>query len=319
MATTIVMPKAGNSVETCIMGRWLKEVGDPIQAGDIIFEYETDKSSFEYRAETEGLLLKKLYAEGDDVPVMVPVCYVGSAGETLPDEEVAPAATAPEKKAEEPRTAEASAAVLPVAERTGKISPRARRIAISMALKGYENIAGTGPGGRIIERDIREYAKTYMPETSVEVAVTPEAPVAVPVVSPAAAEDYTDVKLSTIRKVIAKNMFTSLSTMAQLTHSASFDASEILGYRAKLKAAKDAMELPNITLNDIVMYAVSRVVLNHGSLNAHYLDDHMRLFHHVNLGMAVDTPRGLMVPTIFNADEKSLSEISEEAKKLAEK
>ncbi|MEE1043646.1 MAG: dihydrolipoamide acetyltransferase family protein, partial [Clostridia bacterium] len=125
-----------------------------------------------------------------------------------------------------------------------------------------------------------------------------------------------DVKFSGIRRAISKSMHTSLSTMAQLTHNTSFDATNILAYRKQLKAAED--ECSGITLGDIVLYAVSRTLLNHPDLNANMLDDNnIRLFKHVNLGFAVDTPRGLMVPTIFRADEMSLLEISKAVKALA--
>ena len=118
-------------------------------------------------------------------------------------------------------------------------------------------------------------------------------------------------------------MVNSLSTMAQLTYNMSFDATDILAFRAKVKKAKEAgltekLGLPDsITINDIILYVVSRVSLNHKMCNAHYMDDHMVFFNTVNLGMAVDTPRGLMVPTIFNSDRLSIAEISRQAKDKA--
>ena len=119
-----------------------------------------------------------------------------------------------------------------------------------------------------------------------------------------------------MRKIIADSMHNSLTTMAQLTHHSSFDASSIIAYRKELKAA-ESLELPGITYNDLILYAVSRVLKRHPVLNAHWMDDKIRYFDHVHLGMAVDTPRGLLVPTIFNADTKSLAEIAKETKELA--
>ena len=126
--------------------------------------------------------------------------------------------------------------------------------------------------------------------------------------------EYEDVKLPNIRKFIAKQMCASLSTMAQLTLNASFDATKLMALRASLKAGAEKLGLANITLNDMVLYAVSRVILNHKDLNAHYLDDTMRYFNTVNLGIAVDTPRGLVVPTVFGSDKLSLNELSKAAK-----
>ena len=111
-------------------------------------------------------------------------------------------------------------------------------------------------------------------------------------------------------------MHESLINSAQLTLNSSFDATEILEFRQELKAKGERLGLDKITLNDIILFAVSRTILNHRELNAHFLGDKMRLFNTVNLGVAVDTDRGLMVPTIFNAEKKSLLEISQEAKEL---
>jgi len=109
-------------------------------------------------------------------------------------------------------------------------------------------------------------------------------------------------------------MVASLSSMAQLTLNASFDATAILGFRASLKANAEAMGIGNITLNDIVLYAAAKTLKNHPSLNAHLVDDTMRIYGAVNLGVAVDTERGLLVPCITGADSLSLCELSARAK-----
>ncbi len=127
---------------------------------------------------------------------------------------------------------------------------------------------------------------------------------------------YEEVKLSKVRKVIAKAMHESLSQMAQLTHHMAFDASQMMALRAQFKAAPEDMALSGITLNDMILFAVSRVLKRHPDFNAHYLGETMRRFGHVHLGVAVDTPRGLLVPTLFDADTKSLAQISREMKEL---
>ncbi len=279
----VIMPKAGITVESCIIGEWKVKVGDKVKIGDILFTYETDKASFECESTAEGEVLEILYQDGDEVPCLEAVCKVGVAGGV--------AATA-----------------------TGAaVSPRAKKLA---AQAGVDATAatGTGPNGRIIERDVQ----TLIANAPAAPAAAPAAPVAVaaPVAAAEAEAEYKDVKFSGIRRAISKSMHTSLSTMAQLTHNTSFDATAILNYRKVLKAAGG--ELAGITLGDIVLYAVSRTLLNHPDLNANMLDDNsIRLFNHVNLGVAVDTPRGLMVPTIRHADEMSLLEISKAVKELA--
>ena len=142
------------------------------------------------------------------------------------------------------------------------------------------------------------------------------APAASPAAAVAAGPEYEDVKFSGIRRAISKSMHNSLTSMAQLTHNFSFDASAILAYRKMLK--ESGGECAGITIGDLILYAVSRVLPGWPDLNAHMLDDvSIRKFNHVNLGVAVDTPRGLIVPTIMHADEKSLLEISNELKVLA--
>ncbi|MEG2203456.1 MAG: dihydrolipoamide acetyltransferase family protein, partial [Christensenellaceae bacterium] len=195
-----------------------------------------------------------------------------------------------------------------------KISPRAKGIAQNQMLDLSQAVP-TGPNGRIIERDVLELSRKGVTIEEMTQLVSASANVAKGI--DVSGGEFEDVKLSNIRKVIAKSMQQSLATMAQLTHSSSFDATQMLAYRKMIKEGGEALGLANITLNDIVIYAVSRVLKNHRDLNAHYLDDKMRIFDNVNIGMAVDTPRGLLVPTIFGADKMSLNEISIKAKELA--
>ncbi len=312
MANAVIMPKAGITVESCIIGTWEKKVGDAVKVGDILFTYETDKASFECESTAEGTLLEIFFEEGDEVPCLVNVCAVGNPGEdcsALRPEgaaEEAPAAAPAEEVAAAPVAAAPAAETTAVAGERSAVSPRAKKLAERAGVDATL-ATPTGPNGRVIERDIR----TLMDNPPAT------APAAAPVAAAApAAEEYEDVKFSGIRRAISKSMHTSLSTMAQLTHNTSFDATAILNYRKVLKAAEG--EVAGITLGDIVLYAVSRTLLNHPDLNANMLDDNnIRLFKHVNLGVAVDTPRGLMVPTIFHADEMSLLEISKAVKDLA--
>lgn len=314
MANAVIMPKAGITVESCIIGSWEKKVGDKVKVGDILFTYETDKASFECESTEEGTLLEIFYQDGDEVPCLVNVCAIGKVGDdcaALRPAVAAPAADAAPTPVEEVKATPAAVEVAPVAtasaEGKAAVSPRAKKLAeragVDAALA-----TPTGPNGRIIERDVRALMDNPAAAKPAEVA-----PVAAPAV---AEEEYTDVKFSGIRRAISKSMHASLSTMAQLTHNASFDATAILNYRKQLKAVGG--DCAGITLGDMVLFAVSRTLKNHPDLNAHMLDDSsIRLFNHVNLGVVVDTPRGLMVPTIPHADEMSLLEISLATKELA--
>ena len=309
MANAVIMPKAGITVESCIIGTWEKKVGDVVKVGDILFSYETDKASFECESTAEGTLLEVFFNEGDEVPCLVNVCAIGNPGEdcsALRPDSAAPQEVKPVEKVEE-KVEVAPIATTAVAGDKTAVSPRAKKLAERAGVDA-SLATPTGPNGRVIERDVRALMDNPV------VASAPVAPVVAP--APVAEEEYKDVKFSGIRRAISKSMHTSLSTIPQLTHTISFDASTILAYRKMLKGAEG--EYAGITLGDMVLYAVSRTLLNHPDLNATMLDDNnIRLYKHVNLGVAVDTPRGLMVPTIFRADEMSLLEISKAVKKLA--
>ena len=339
MATVVIMPRQGQSVESCIITAFNKKVGDTVERGDVLFSYETDKSSFDEPAPEAGKILAIFREEGDDVPCLENVLVIGNDGEDfskfIPEGESAPSAEAAPIAEEKPAEAAPAVAVesAPIAtEGVGSISPRARLLAEKTGADLLK-ATPTGPNGRIIERDVQalvDNGLTVSPAAKASYSspvegsgingkVTlgdlnaPAAPEAASAVASSVAE-YEDVKLPNIRKVIAKSMHASLSTMAQLTLNASFDATKLLDLRATLKAGAEKMGLGNITLNDMVLYAVSRVLLNHKDLNANYFDDYMRYFNTVNLGVAVDTPRGLMVPTVFGAEKLSLNELSKAAK-----
>ena len=328
MATAVIMPRQGQSVESCIIGEWFKKVGDPVQEGDILFSYETDKSSFEEPAKQAGTLLAIFYGADDDVPCLTTVGVIGEPGESYAEfapDQATGTAEAPGMEAPAAKAPAAAAVAAPAVQAEGSalrgVSPRARNAAERLHVDPAQ-AQPTGPNGRVIERDIKALAQAGRTGTGLGGRVTVADQAAAPAAQAAPAvqgadTEYQDVKLPNIRKVIAKSMFQSLSTMAQLTHTTSFDATCIMNFRKGLKAAPEQLQVPNITLNDIILFAASRVLPKHPDLNAHFLEDKMRYFRHVNLGIAVDTPRGLMVPTLMRAEEKSLKEIAAEAKALA--
>ena len=331
MATGVLMPKAGITVEECMITHWDKKVGDLVKVGDILFSYETDKAAFECESTAEGEILEIFFDDGAEVPVLVNVCVIGKAGEDVsalrPDgakkaDEVSSVSAPQHEIVKEDVTVAAPIAVQPENSEL-KISPRARNLAEKTgADPGMAT--PTGPYGRIIEQDIRTLSENgggtgiggkIRVEDLSAVAKPDDEGKAIP--SPDVNE-YTDIKFSKIRSAIAQAMSTSLSTSAQLTHHHSFDATNILALRKGLKENAERLRLPNITLNDFILYAVSRTLLNHPDLNAHIVDGNiLRRFKDVHLGVAIDTPRGLMVPVIFFANRKSLSEIAIEAKELA--
>ncbi len=339
MAIAVIMPRQGQSVESCIITSWNKKVGDTVEKGEVLFSYETDKSSFDETAPESGKLLAIFCEEGDDVPCLQNVCVIGKDGEDfsafMPAGEEAPA-EAPAVEETKTAVVETAAPVAPASTcaASGAISPRAKMLADKTGADLLKAVP-TGPNGRIIERDVQsllDQGLTVSPAAAAEYTSAKEgsgiggkvmlsdlnAPAAgAETVAPVAAvAEYEDVKLPNIRKIIAKQMCASLSGMAQLTFNSTFDATKLLALRKSLKANAEKMGLGNITLNDIILYAVSRVLTDqkYRGFNAHCLDDTMRYFNTVNLGIAVDTERGLMVPTVFHAEKLTLNEISKQAK-----
>ena len=339
MANVVIMPRQGQSVESCIITTWQKKKGDPVAVGDILFSYETDKSAFDEPAQVEGTMLEILAAEGDVIPCLDPVCIIGTPGEDI--SALLPKsgdAAAPAEDAKPEETAPKAEAEATVSESTGErvfISPRARHLALETGVD-MTKVTSTGPHGRIIERDINKaldagftatteaveafLAGKPMPVEEEPAKTETPAPAAAP--AAAAAADfraYDEEPMSNVRKVIAKSMHASLSEMAQLTLNSSFDATNLLAYRAKLKECGEALGLSKITINDMVLYAVSRVLPNYPEINANLIDNTFRKYKHANVGMAVDTDRGLLVPVIFGAETLTLAALSANAKALAGK
>ena len=337
MATPIIMPRQGQSVESCILTEWYKNEGDMVSEGDLLFAYETDKAAFEEEAQEDGLLLARFYDEGDEVPVLVNVALIGSKGESVdeyrPDGAVSEStspAPEPEKISEE-SVPEASTPQETVFTGSSAISPRARRLAKEKHVL-MEGIAGSGPGSRIIERDIENEIKNGKRLTPLAYkkaegeGLTTPAEGKTPfgkitskeLISVASAGDYKDIPLSNVRKIIAVAMYNSLQNSAQLTHHMSANASKMLQLRKEVKRRMAEGYTYNITLNDMVCYAVIKALKVYPEANAQFLDGTIRQFNKVNLGLAVDTERGLLVPSLPGADDFSLSGLSSQLTKLVE-
>ncbi len=321
MANMVLMPQIGISEESAILAQWHVKQGDSVNVGDPLFSSETGKSAFDIPSEFSGVVLALLAQEGDEVMVKAPVCVIGQAGESYE------AAAAPTKAGEAPQETVATASATPApsqaafsaahtaATATG-VSPRARALAekadVDPALA-----SPTGPEGRVIERDVRaliENGAASRASATAPVGQAVAAGQAVCATQPSTAVAYEDKPMSTIRKVIAKNMMASLSSTAQLTHTASFDATAIQTSR---KFCKEDPKLAGVTLTDMILFAVTRTLPEFPALNAWLMGDTLRYFSEVNLACAVDTDKGLMVPVINGASSMSLLQISNALKAVA--
>lgn len=342
MATIVVMPQLGNSVESCIIVEWMIAEGDTVAVDQTLASIETDKSTMEVPSTAEGTVLKLLWEEGDEVPVKDPLIIVGEPGEDIsglvPGGDAAPAeADAPAEQAAAP---EQAAPAFATERATGAVSPRARALAASNGVDASAIAEGSGPHGRVIERDVAAAIAAGPVLTSaaraagvsategtgiggrVSVADAGRAPEAAPAAAaPVAAADFpgasTSAPLKGVRKVVAKRMMESLTSTAQLTLNTTANAAGILAMRKKVKNADEALGLNKITLNDLVCFAVSRTLLKYPVFNAHLEDGVLTEFEQVHLGFACDTPRGLLVPVIRSAQALGLKAFSDEAKRLA--
>ena len=362
MAIVVVMPRQGQSVESCIITNWHKSKGDKIEKGDLLFSYETDKAAFDEEAPESGVLLEKLFEEGDEVPVLEKVAIIGQPGEEYgslvsgkhpdnshdpsPVKEIGkPADKSSGKSSGEkipgPPTVAESAGTAPYNEASGscnkygsfaggriRVSPLARKLAQDHDLS-LAGIKGTGPQGRIIERDIKEAAARmrkgmdYSASHDKKVSRSSDPPdyktgaLTGTAKIPESNGDYTDKRISNMRSIIAGKMMHSLQNSAQLTHHMSADARKMLAWRKEIKAEKGKPGIEDISINDMVCYAVIRALKDHPFMNAHLIDGSIREFNKVHLGIAVDTDRGLMVPVVRNSDDMNVGGLAGRIRSLA--
>jgi pyruvate dehydrogenase E2 component (dihydrolipoamide acetyltransferase) len=283
-------------------------------------------------ARGDGVLRKRLVGEGDSRPVGALVGVIATADENI-DALVAsagaPAAAAEAPKpAETPKVAQAPApapapsapapqaaapaqpaapapATPPPAANGGQTrsSPLARRMASERGLD-LSQLRGSGPGGRIIKRDVES------------AQVAPAAAAAAPTKRVASGADFDDIALTQIRKTIAKRLSESIGPIPTFYLTAEYDLTRVTEMRTAMAEMGDEFK---VSINDILMKAVATALSQHPEVNAHWLGDRIRQHNRVHLGMAVATPDGLIVPVIFDADQKRMSEISREARELAKR
>ncbi|MEA1878504.1 MAG: dihydrolipoamide acetyltransferase family protein [Bacteroidota bacterium] len=339
MATQVILPRQGQSVESCIITEIMVKKGDSVKQGDLLMRYETDKAVFELEADEEGFVLDVLCEEGDEVLVLATVLVVGEEGEEY--EEIGTRDLEIGTRDLGLGTRDLGLGTrgdeLPVAERSRSlgaiiISPRAKRLAGKLGVP-YQQLTGSGPEGRIIERDIEAYVKSGGRLTVLAGQMATETGLEAPAQGSGlggrflgedlqsekveSRNDFTLMKLSNIRKIIAQKMHASLQNSAQLTHHMSADARKMLSIRKAVKQKIESEGGENITLNDLVCLSVIRALKNMPEINSHFQGDTIKTFNKVHLGIAVDTDRGLMVPALRNADDLTIEQLSKQLKQLA--
>lgn len=347
MATPVLMPKQGNTVEECVLLGWRIKVGDSVKTGDIIGEIETDKATFELEAPEDGTVLALLIEEGDTAPVLSNIAVIGKEGEDISSFGAGETADAPagEDKAEPAPAAEAkpepaaeTPAPAPAASSGGKASPRAKKAAAEKNVP-IDQLEGTGPEGRVIERDVVKAASEGLRLTPLASKIAQDSGKAVPSAAgagrrvlasaltdagtsaeagaPDSAEDYEEIKLSGMRKTIASRMISSMNEHAQLTLNTTAPAESMMNFRKKVKESGEKLGLVNISLGDMVNYAVARTLATYPEVNATLKDGILRKYSRVHLGFACNTDRGLMVPVLRDAHALTLNSVAAATKDLA--
>jgi pyruvate dehydrogenase E2 component (dihydrolipoamide acetyltransferase) len=333
MATKVIMPKLGNTVESSVILSWKVKPGDHIDKDAVLCEIETDKATMDVPAGVEGTVLALLHKEGDDVPVLEAIAVIGNQGETWQEgpetaqnpsvgetqaipaasepRESAPTASPPPSNAQKTTAAEVSATMSSSMDKHA--SPRARQAMSQLGVNIGDIARGSGPNGRILERDVVAASQ----QEAIPYASAPQSDKGPGQALVEPAQEFEEVPLIGIRKRIAARMLNSIQTTAQYTEHSSADAERLLSLRARLKAQKNP-DVAGITIGDLVLAAVVKVLPEFPEFNAHLVDGTLKLYKPVHLGVAVDTPRGLMVPVVRNAQNLSLTDISKEVKRLAQ-
>lgn len=313
MAFEIKMPQLGLTMEEGTVAQWLKQEGDTVAKGDVLLDITTDKLTSEIESEADGVLLKIVAKEGEDVPVKGLLGYIGEAGETVGDAAPAAAPAAAAAPAEVPVAAPAPA---PAAKADGsriRISPLARKTAAKLGVD-YQNLAGSGPSGRIVQKDILAAAEAAK-QQPVPVA---EAPAAAP--APAAKSGELElmdgdevVKLAGMRKVVAERMAKSAREIPTVTQNVKIDVTKLVAFRKQINETSGQ----KFSMNDFILKAVANALRANPHILVSIDGNQIIKRAHVNLGMAVALDDGLIVPVIRDADKLSLSQISATAKDLA--
>jgi pyruvate dehydrogenase E2 component (dihydrolipoamide acetyltransferase) len=339
MASQIIMPKMSETMEEGVVVKWLKREGDRVASGDALAEIETDKAVLELEATTAGVLRKILAQEDSKVPVGQLLAVIGSADEDVssligrssspflqpsPMTGAASMTSAASPSAAAPSLGE-TARPEPITRERIDASPLARRMAEEARID-IAQVPGTGPGGRVVKRDIEAFLA--------QLGSPPARPPTAPATAPAAAMeaslqvpaqlaplavvgvDHTERELSMMRKTIARRMALSKATAPHFYLTTEIDRERALTMRQSLNEL--AADEAKISFNDMILKAVANALRQFPRMNVSYADDKVRAHQRVHLSMAVALDDGLITPVIRDCDRKSLGEIAREAKELTE-
>jgi pyruvate dehydrogenase E2 component (dihydrolipoamide acetyltransferase) len=317
MATNVYMEALSPTMEEGRVVKWHKRDGDPVKAGETLAEVETDKAVMDLVARADGVLRQVAAAEGQTVAVGSVVAVIAAPGEAVGAAQASapkPAPT-PIPGSGERGAVPAAALVAPPDATRVKASPLAKRIAKEAGVD-LKLVTGSGPGGRVVKRDLE--ATAARPQATAPAAIAAAPLPASRIAHPASSgAPYEDVPLTQIRKTIAKRLATSLGPIPHFFLTTEVDMERASEARDALN--KQLGDQGKVSFNDIIIKATAHALTKHPACNAWFQEDHIRYWHEVHIGMAVAVDDGLITPVIRNAEMKSLAEIGREAKELAER
>jgi pyruvate dehydrogenase E2 component (dihydrolipoamide acetyltransferase) len=329
MAITFGMPSLGHTMEKGKIIEWLKSEGDPIAKGEPLVVIETDKVITEVESPVDGVVLRIVAPSEEERPIGALLAVLGAQGEQVSEAEL--------QQMLGPAAVKAPVAPVPVAvpraeaaARDGggerlKISPIARKLADELGLDA-STMQGTGPGGRITKDDVLRVAEAAKAAAPAAAPVTPAS--VAPTTAPAATSMAptrgrlgvsSTIPLRGMRGRVAERMFQSWNTIPRVTEVMQVDMSATVAFREAMLGQWEQQYGLRISLNDMITRAVAVALRRQPRLNATLVDQEVRLHDSVNMGLAVNLDEGLIVPVIFNADQKDLGQIAREGRDLAEK
>ena len=314
MAEILSLPRMSDTMEEGVIANMLIKVGDVVKAGSVIAEVETDKATMDLEIFQEGTVLYVAAKSGDSIPVNGLLAILGTPGESF--EELLNGATAPaveekpkakeETKVEVAVSAPATTNQVSTSSDRVKVSPLAKKMAEDHGIS-LNGISGSGDEGRITKKDIEEALNS---------GNSSQKGISMPTMSlPVGQESFEEIPVSQMRKVIAKRLAESMYTAPHfyLTIEVNMDEAK------KAREQMNAFAPVKISFNDMVIKACALALKKHPAVNSSWLGDKIRINHHVNIGMAVAVPDGLVVPVIRSADMLSLSQLAMTSKSFAEK
>lgn len=335
MATEVAMPRLSDSMEEGTVLKWLVEQGGEVKRGQPLVEIETDKANMTYDADTDGVLVEVLAQEGDTLAVGEPIARIGAAGENgdsgtdeteadeAPDDgtsDDADEGAPPEDVAREPVETPRPVAKANGGERV-KASPVARRVAGELGVE-LARVEGSGPGGRVVKADVEAAAKAPAAEGDGAEPTTPAASTAPPATEPqdapaasGAKGEVEETELSRLQRTVSRRMAESKATAPDFSLELDVDMTLCIELRERLKRQTEHPP----SYNDMVVKAAALALRDHPRVNGAYRDGHFERYSGVNVGVAVAAQDALVVPVVHDADQKSLGEISRQARRLIER